>query len=305
MDVDPDRSAGQQALKSDLDAPLDSPVKDEFTDADGASALASSAPSELADGSAGADGSAREAAPSVVVRPPSIEQEDESAQQDKPTNEDDAQDEEDEEDEDEEGADVTRCVCGITGMSRSPPGELPHRTDKAAESSHVHSSPSTSSESDDMMIQCDTCNVWQHGACVGIPTEEETPDGPSHQLPTDPHPVELTHPPVCALSPPTDLHLATCDRSEYFCEKCQPGLHVALKKWMRTMSRGRGGYVRAPPTHLSSFGQTHQLAGLLTNGSELHIGRSSLCTDQSISAAMLVLVHVASFSRRRPVTSTA
>jgi hypothetical protein len=28
-----------------------------------------------------------------------------------------------------------------------------------------------------MMIQCDTCNVWQHGNCVGIPTEEETPDG--------------------------------------------------------------------------------------------------------------------------------
>lgn len=28
-----------------------------------------------------------------------------------------------------------------------------------------------------MMIQCDRCNVWQHGACVGIPTEKETPDG--------------------------------------------------------------------------------------------------------------------------------
>ncbi|CDZ97150.1 PHD Zn-finger proteins [Phaffia rhodozyma] len=81
-----------------------------------------------------------------------------------------------EDEEDYEEAEVTRCVCGIT-------------------------------ESDDMMISCDTCNVWQHGACVGIPTEEETPD-------------------------------------EYFCEKCRPDLHVTLKKWMK--SRGRGGIFLPP-----------------------------------------------------------
>ncbi len=28
-----------------------------------------------------------------------------------------------------------------------------------------------------MMISCDMCNVWQHGACVGIWGDEEAPDG--------------------------------------------------------------------------------------------------------------------------------
>lgn len=28
-----------------------------------------------------------------------------------------------------------------------------------------------------MMIQCDKCNVWQHGACMGIWGDDEAPDG--------------------------------------------------------------------------------------------------------------------------------
>jgi len=30
-----------------------------------------------------------------------------------------------------------------------------------------------------MFIQCDTCNVWQHGGCVGIWADEEAPDSKS------------------------------------------------------------------------------------------------------------------------------
>lgn len=30
-----------------------------------------------------------------------------------------------------------------------------------------------------MMIQCDKCNVWQHGACMGIWGDDEAPDGKS------------------------------------------------------------------------------------------------------------------------------
>lgn len=30
---------------------------------------------------------------------------------------------------------------------------------------------------DVMMISCDGCDVWQHGACVGIWGDEEAPDG--------------------------------------------------------------------------------------------------------------------------------
>lgn len=29
------------------------------------------------------------------------------------------------------------------------------------------------------MIQCDSCNVWQHGPCVGIWGDDEAPDGQS------------------------------------------------------------------------------------------------------------------------------
>lgn len=31
------------------------------------------------------------------------------------------------------------------------------------------------------MIQCDTCNVWQHGPCMGVWADEEAPDGESPQ----------------------------------------------------------------------------------------------------------------------------
>jgi hypothetical protein len=34
-------------------------------------------------------------------------------------------------------------------------------------------------DGDAMMIQCDKCNVWQHGPCVGIWADEEAPDGTS------------------------------------------------------------------------------------------------------------------------------
>lgn len=30
-----------------------------------------------------------------------------------------------------------------------------------------------------MMISCDQCNVWQHGPCVGIYSDDEAPDGES------------------------------------------------------------------------------------------------------------------------------
>ena len=28
-----------------------------------------------------------------------------------------------------------------------------------------------------MMISCDTCNVWQHGPCMGIWGDDDAPDG--------------------------------------------------------------------------------------------------------------------------------
>lgn len=44
-----------------------------------------------------------------------------------------------------------------------------------------------------MMIQCDTCKVWQHGSCVGIMDERDCPE-------------------------------------TYYCERCRPDLHLAHMK---------------------------------------------------------------------------
>lgn len=35
----------------------------------------------------------------------------------------------------------------------------------------------SNADGDELMIQCDMCNVWQHGPCVGIWADEEAPDG--------------------------------------------------------------------------------------------------------------------------------
>ncbi|WWC62671.1 uncharacterized protein I303_105268 [Kwoniella dejecticola CBS 10117] len=92
----------------------------------------------------------------------------------------DDDDEEGEADEaEEEVKDVTRCVCQKEDI-------------------------------DVMMIQCDKCNVWQHGECMGIWGDEEAPD-------------------------------------EYFCEECKPERHQPLMKWIRRQGR-KSGNAFIPPT---------------------------------------------------------
>lgn len=74
-----------------------------------------------------------------------------------------------------------------------------------------------------MMIQCDHCNVWQHGACVGIWGDEEAPDGECRCLQ-----VSVRYPHLCRFS-------------EYFCELCKPNLHAPLKRFLR--QRQKQGFV--------------------------------------------------------------
>ncbi|BFZ59761.1 Histone deacetylase complex subunit [Saitoella coloradoensis] len=71
-------------------------------------------------------------------------------------------DEEDEQNEEDAGNDVIRCPCGDDDDSG-------------------------------FMVACDTCGVWQHAECVGIPSENDAPEN-------------------------------------YFCERCRPDLHEALLK---------------------------------------------------------------------------
>ena len=69
---------------------------------------------------------------------------------------------------------VTRCICGHQDYPGPPLSEA-----------------FNSSESDDaggLFIQCDGCSVWQHGGCVGIIEESQSPD-------------------------------------KYYCEECRPKMH--------------------------------------------------------------------------------
>lgn len=78
-----------------------------------------------------------------------------------------ALDDDDEEDEEDDGsAEITRCVCG----------------------SQDYPFPDADVEDTGFMICCERCNVWQHGPCVGVMSENEAPD-------------------------------------VYFCEECRPDLH--------------------------------------------------------------------------------
>jgi len=70
------------------------------------------------------------------------------------------------EEEDDVSAEITRCVCG----------------------SQEYPFPDADIEDTGFMICCERCNVWQHGPCVGVMSENEAPE-------------------------------------VYFCEECRPDLH--------------------------------------------------------------------------------
>ncbi|KZV70677.1 hypothetical protein PENSPDRAFT_651267 [Peniophora sp. CONT] len=80
-------------------------------------------------------------------------------------------------DEPEEEQGVTRCICGKTGEDGDETGEF--------------------------MVQCETCDVWQHGQCMGFPTEADLPEG------------------------------------EYHCELCRPDLHVERLEKQKERERTR------------------------------------------------------------------
>ncbi|KAL2258929.1 hypothetical protein VTK26DRAFT_7568 [Humicola hyalothermophila] len=115
----------------------------------------------------------------------------------------------------QEEDEAVRCVCGNEEYQGPPP------FDEDSKHGFKHSydlSPFFSADVTDdtagFFVQCDICKVWQHGGCVGIMTEESSPD-------------------------------------EYFCEQCRQDLHklwtasngniyshyLPLKRHARTTSR--------------------------------------------------------------------
>ena len=75
-----------------------------------------------------------------------------------------------EEDEDEE-EEETRCICGQLEYPGLPVTSNPGQKDQGATDSDPVSEDSTG-----WFIQCDDCQVWQHGGCVGILDESQCPD---------------------------------------------------------------------------------------------------------------------------------
>lgn len=82
------------------------------------------------------------------------------------------EDEEEDNDVEDEPSEITRCICGHQDLQLSNV----QNKDKVDTS---------------LFIQCDMCEVWQHGFCVGLLTNEDVPD-------------------------------------VYFCEKCRPEYHVIV-----------------------------------------------------------------------------
>lgn len=91
-------------------------------------------------------------------------------------------------DEIQEDDESVRCVCGFDEYPGPPPFEDDAKGGKPNPEADFFASIELSDEVSGLFVQCDVCKVWQHGACVGIFTEESSPD-------------------------------------EYFCENCRKDLH--------------------------------------------------------------------------------
>ncbi|KAK1655900.1 PHD-finger domain-containing protein [Colletotrichum phormii] len=88
----------------------------------------------------------------------------------------------------QEDDESVRCVCGFDEYPGPPPFEEDSKHGKHNPEADFFASIELSDEVSGLFVQCDVCKVWQHGACVGIFTEESSPD-------------------------------------EYFCENCRKDLH--------------------------------------------------------------------------------
>ncbi|ERF73096.1 hypothetical protein EPUS_06557 [Endocarpon pusillum Z07020] len=99
-------------------------------------------------------------------------------------------------DEEAESEEVTRCICGNAEYPGPPPfardGGRPHSAKAGIKEETAPKIPAGSDglldDTGNFFIQCDNCQVWQHGGCVGLLDESMSPD-------------------------------------EYFCEECKPEYH--------------------------------------------------------------------------------
>ncbi|KIW04611.1 hypothetical protein, variant [Verruconis gallopava] len=93
------------------------------------------------------------------------------------------------EDEIVDDEETTRCICGFQEYPGRPADPTLGRS---ARGPHGSSQDDQTDDLGGLFIQCDDCQVWQHGGCVSIMEESAVPDN-------------------------------------YYCEQCKPELHELLK----------------------------------------------------------------------------
>ncbi|KAK3952887.1 hypothetical protein QBC32DRAFT_369900 [Pseudoneurospora amorphoporcata] len=83
------------------------------------------------------------------------------------------QGDDDAQDEDE----AVRCICGYEDYPGPPPldEDSKHGLKDGMDIDPIFATDVTD-DAAGFFVQCDVCKVWQHGACVGIMTEESSPD---------------------------------------------------------------------------------------------------------------------------------
>ncbi|KAK0729839.1 hypothetical protein B0H67DRAFT_12192 [Lasiosphaeris hirsuta] len=138
----------------------------------------------------------------------------------------------------QEEDEAVRCICGYDDYPGPPPFDddnVKHSVKDTTDIDPIFATDLTD-DAAGFFVQCDVCKVWQHGACVGIMTEESSPD-------------------------------------EYFCEGCRRDLHkiftasngqryshyLPLKRPSRATSRSTSlakDGTRSPPKEEGRSGRT-------------------------------------------------
>lgn len=143
----------------------------------------------------------------------------------------------------EEDDGAVRCVCGFDDYPGPPPAD---DDKKQGVKDSIDVEPLLPSDVNDdvagLFVQCDVCNVWQHGACVGIMSEETTPD-------------------------------------EYFCEDCRKDLH---RIYIASNGQRYSRYLPLLPDRRLSSTRSRSPRGTDEKGSrETRSGRQSSITQAS------------------------
>ncbi|KAF3354509.1 hypothetical protein VdG1_07588 [Verticillium dahliae VDG1] len=115
----------------------------------------------------------------------------------------------------QEDDESVRCICGFDEYPGPPPFDDDVKSGKENPEADFFASIELSDEVSGLFVQCDICKVWQHGACVGIFTEESSPDEYfCEKCRKDLHKIHIASNSSPSMSPPPESNFAIEDNSE-------------------------------------------------------------------------------------------